>query len=248
MRKFPLISASILALVTFAGCDSGNDTGSDDVADTSDDNTDNTDNTEIGTDDDGGCYEQPPECAQFLLCIDAIIPGQGASLEAQYGTDGSCWCGSEADAVACYNTCRDEIEKGKDNFPTVKYCHENWCELDELNLEEPYGPINGGSCDPYLGADGETMVPQYPVMNPFGVAGSFCTPECSGIANACPEHTQTSATGTCYLIQNNQELCISRCYVNSEAIGGTQCQCGATCQPQGAPDGEGNMRGICTFE
>ena len=69
-----------------------------------------------------------------------------------------------------------------------------------------------------------------------------------GLGNFCPNHDQTTAVGTCYIVLGDTNYCISRCYVDSEVIGGTQCQCGATCQPYGGPDGEGNMRGLCTFE
>ena len=42
--------------------------------------------------------------------------------------------------------------------------------------------------------------------------------------------------------------CASRCYVDPEFHGGHQCACGATCQPHGSQDGEGQLRGLCTFE
>jgi hypothetical protein len=81
-----------------------------------------------------------------------------------------------------------------------------------------------------------------------GVPGGFCSPPCTGVANSCPEHTQTAAAGTCGLNLGGEDHCFSRCWVDPNVIGGTQCQCGATCQPSGGPDGEGNLRGICTFE
>jgi hypothetical protein len=71
---------------------------------------------------------------------------------------------------------------------------------------------------------------------------------CMGLSNICPHHTQTTAIGTCHLSVGQDNYCVSRCVVDSNIFGGAQCQCGATCQPEGAPDGEGNLRGICTFE
>jgi hypothetical protein len=44
----------------------------------------------------------------------------------------------------------------------------------------------------------------------------------------CPESSQTSAQGTCYIQVAGVDHCVSRCRVD--------------------PDGEGNMRGLCTFE
>jgi hypothetical protein len=104
--------------------------------------------------------------------------------------------------------------------------------------------VSNNSCPAWNGAS------QLPVVNPFGLPGSVCAPACSGIAQSCPNHSQTAAPGTCYLAVGGTNYCVSRCYVDSAVIfpGSAQCQCGATCQPHGPSDGEGNLRGICTFE
>lgn len=252
MRKFPLLSASFLALTMIAGCPS------DDGGDDSTSNADSTAGDENGENDNGEndngsegseCFEAPELeiCERFIACLDQIAPGQGASQVDKYGPDGSCWCNStEEEALECLSTCQEEIAKALVNFPTANACHESYCTLDELDPAQPYGLPEGGSCADFdwNGAP----YPQIEIANPLGVPGTFCSPACSGIANACPDSSQTSAEGTCFIAQGDTNYCISRCYVDSTVIGGTQCQCGATCQPYGGPDGEGNMRGICTFE
>ncbi len=245
MRKFPLnlptILAQALGLTLSLGlvaCD-GDDGSSDTVADS----TDSTGDGDGDSSGDGGeCVDAPEECLRFVNCIGEIVPSQRETVESEYGVDGSCWCGSVDEINNCYATCVDQLNTAIKNNPTVSACHEKSCTLEELDPAEPYGPIIDGSCPDWNGN------PQVPMEMPFGVPGGFCSPACSGIAQSCPEHNQTAADGTCYLSLGDTSYCVSRCWVDPTVIGGTQCQCGATCQPQGGPDGEGNLRGICTFE
>lgn len=253
MRKFPLITVSILGLALGLSVTACGDTAADDsmtMGDTMSSGGDG-DGDPSGdgdpTGNTGECYDQPAECALFVECIAALVPGQLEGVEAQYGAEGSCWCGTEAQAQECFVTCVTEVDKAVATSPTEPACHENKCSLEELDPDQPYGPVENGSCSPYIGPMGDPIA-QMAFMNPFGIAGSFCSPKCSGLANACPEHTQTSADGQCYITVGEDGYCVSRCYVDPNVLGGTQCQCGARCQPTGAPDGDGNMRGICTFE
>jgi hypothetical protein len=194
------------------------------------------------------CFNQPPICDRFIRCIGALVPSQLATVEEQFGPMGSCWCGAtEDEAQACYETCVEQIDNALATEPTEQACHEEVCGIEELDPDQPYGPIENGACAPYLSEQGEP-IEQTPFMGPLGLPGGFCAPACSGLANYCPESSQTSAQGTCYLQAGGELYCVSYCYVDSEVVGGHQCQCGATCQPYGGPDGEGNMRGICTFE
>lgn len=256
MRHFSLITLSLLGVLTLAACPAGDDeadtmadttTGPDGDGDGDGDPGDGDGEPGDGDGDTGECFEQPAICAQFVRCVAALAPDSAMTVEEQYGADGSCWCGTDAEANECYNTCISQVADALEGFPTEAECHESVCYLEDLDPTQPYGPIMNGSCPDYTSAQDE-MIPQMPIMNPIGVPGGFCSPQCSGLANYCPEHTQTSAQGTCYLVLGQDNYCITRCYVDSTIVGGTQCQCGATCQPQGAPDGEGNMRGICTFE
>lgn len=256
MRTFKLMTASFLNLALGLALISNvsactDDGGADTNAETSGDGDGDGDGDATGDGDGdptgGECYPQPPECALFLECLGAIAPEQVAAIEGMFGEAGSCWCSGNDQAQDCYRTCVEEVGKAVNTYPTVSACHESKCSLDQLDATQPYGPVMDGSCPDYV-TEQNAMAPQMPVMNPLGVPGNFCSPKCSGLANYCPDHTQTSAAGTCYLQLGEDAHCISRCWVDPTVIGGTQCQCGATCQPQGAPDGEGNMRGICTFE
>jgi hypothetical protein len=253
MRKFPLITATFLGLALLSSLSACQDDGGsgDSMMDTTGDGDGDTGDGDGDATGDGDgdqqCFEQPAVCEQFVRCIGAILPDQYETVEGQYGVNGSCWCDLDNDkAQTCLETCFDQVETAIKNNPTVAACHENYCTIDQLDPEQPYGPVVNGACEPYTGPQGDP-IPQDPIVMPLNQPGSYCAPKCSGLANACPESNQTSAQGTCYLIQNNEEYCASVCYVDPTVIGGTQCQCGATCQPTNA-DGEGNMRGICTFE
>ena len=190
----------------------------------------------------GSCFDAPEPCLRLVDCIGAIAPGQLDAVEAQFGEGGSCWCGTEPEAQECYALCVQQLEVAIDNFPTAQACHESVCSLDELDPTQPYGPAVDGACPEWSGQ------PQLLVDAPFGLPGSLCAPPCSGIAKFCPEHTQTSAQAVCMLDAGDAEYCLPRCYVDPRVIGGTQCPCGATCQPFGPLDSEGNERGVCTFE
>lgn len=245
MRRFSLISITFLGLALsfgLAACD-GDDGNADAAGDSTDTNNGDGDGDNEGDgDDDGGCFNAPEECLRFVRCIGTLVPDQQSTVEGQFGEEGSCWCGTEAEAQDCYKTCVQQLNTAIKNNPTVSACHQNSCALEDLDPTQPYGPIVNGSCAEWNGKA------QTPFQNPFGLPGGYCAPECGGIAKACPEHTQTSAQGTCYATVGDKSYCASRCYVDPTLIGGTQCQCGATCQPHGPADGEGNQRGICTFE
>ena len=190
---------------------------------------------------DGDCFEAPDPCLTFVNCIAALVPSQAELVADQYGEDGSCWCGTDQEAMDCYSTCITELDNALTTNPTEPACHESSCTLAELDPTQPYGPIQAGNCPDHAGQ------PQQPFMNLLGLPGGYCAPPCTDIGD-CPDHPQTSAPGTCYTELENQTYCALRCYVDSTWLGGNQCQCGARCQPEGGQDGEGNLRGICTFE
>lgn len=197
--------------------------------------------SETGGDTGGpGCtFETSPECLRLVSCIGAIAPSQQDALEAMYGENGSCWCGTEAEAMSCNETCVDELATAIEQFPTVSECQDGSCSLDP---SAPYGPVTDGACPDYR------VGPQLPLVEPFDVAGSVCAPECIGVANTCPQHPQTAAEGTCFVAHEGKNYCVARCWVDPAVVDGNQCQCGATCQPYGPLDPDGHARGICTFE
>jgi hypothetical protein len=260
MRKFPLISITFLGLALSFGLVACGDSGDDGMADGTDTNNGDGDQTGDGDGDQTGdgdgdgdpgdgdgepfCYEAPEECLRFIECIGEIVPSQKEMVASDYGEGGSCWCSGEPKAQECYSTCIAQLDAAIDNFPTESACHPKSCKLEDLDPSQPYGPVVNGSCPTWNGNQ------QIPLNSPFGIPGSVCSPPCSGIAQTCHNHNQTVAQGTCYLTVGGTNYCVSRCYVNSVDIfpSGTQCQCGATCQPQGGADAEGNLRGICTFE
>ncbi len=186
-------------------------------------------------------FPAPEECLRLVECIGAVFPDQQDLIEAEYGEDGSCWCETAEQAAACFATCVEQLETANQQFPTVVECHEFSCTLAQLDPNEPYGPPRNGSCPSWNGS------PQLALQNPLGLNGDVCASPCMGISQSCPDHAQTSAAGTCYLSAGNQDYCVSRCWVDPTLFASPQCQCGATCQPHGGFDGEGNLRGACTF-
>lgn len=234
---------SAAALMLFA-CASPSDAGqgADDVDNTDDGAVDTGTETDTGTeaDTDTGadpCFETPPECERFLECFRAVAPEQPEP-------ELDCLCGTEAEAAACKQACIDGLEQAIEARPTEPACHESSCGLGELDPDAPYGPVIDGAC-PLYGPSGSWQIP---VIQPLGLPGHFCAPIHGGIANYCPDPPQTTAEGIGYLWVAPHSLCVSRCWVDPTLYGGNQCQCGARCQPHGNPDGEGNLRGICTFE
>jgi hypothetical protein len=210
--------------------ESGGAAGESDVAAT-DDAGDDTDTS--------GCFPQSAECAQMIECLDVLVPD--ADLD-DFNPEGACWCGSEAEASACHELCVEQLALAVEQHPTLGACHGRACPLDELDTTVPYRPW------PCTGQH-ELEFPSDPADAP--VPGSYCAPICGTgfAAGDCPDHPQTVAEGTCFWIAGDVELCALRCFVDPFLYAsGSQCQCGATCQPYGGNDGDGNARGICTFE
>jgi hypothetical protein len=206
---------------------------------------DETDGDTNGTSDtnDTSCEHEAPEiCLRMVECVGALLPNQRAAAEETYGANGSCWCDTEQTANECSQYCATQVEAALTSYPTEPACQANSCSLAELDPSHPYGPVVNDSCPSWMGID------QRAIHNLFDLPGSVCAPECSGVAQSCPQHPQTAAAGTCYFSLDGVNYCVLRCWVDSTLIGGAQCQCGARCQPHGPVDGEGNQRGVCTFE
>ena len=244
MRKFPLISCTLFGLALSFGvvaCDSGDDgNGSGDGTETNNPTGDGDGDATTTTTGDGdgdptgnGCYPAPEECTRLVECLGVIVPAAQADADAQLGENGSCWCGTEEEALACYDICKTQLDSAVAQNPTVGECHGRYCPLEELDPDQPYGPVVNGACP-------EGSVPQ----SLAGLDGTYCAPPCTGIADLCPGHSQSNGDGTCL----NNGNCALLCYVEPYNQLGTQCQCGATCQPLGQSDGNGNPLGICTFE
>ncbi len=238
LQSFLTLSVLVLtpALVACDGGDddSGDELTTDEASDTqTGDGDGDTMDTGDGDGDTGSCYPQPPECAQMMECFAEILPDVDVS---KYGADGSCWCGTEDEALECYNTCKEQLDLAIEQNPTVGVCHGRYCPLEDLDPNEPYGPADNGCPEGSMALD-------------LPVAGTYCAPECTGLAEFCPEHSQTIADGTCFWGGADVNYCALYCYVDPYVFAsGTQCQCGATCQPYGGADADGNLRGVCTFE
>ena len=192
------------------------------------------------------CVPVPEICQRFLRCVDALVPEQSGPIGELLGEGSECWCdGDPASAAACAQTCTEELDKALEVEPTEVACHASSCAIDEHDDTQPYGPILAGECNLYL--SGADWLEQDPLYEPLGLAGSFCSPSCDGIALVCPDNAQTTAEGSCFIADPEGNQCVSRCFVDSTLHGGNQCPCGATCQPYGTPDGDGHVRGICTY-
>lgn len=243
MRKFSLLSATLLTFalaLTFSLTACTDDAGSDDNS--AGDGDGDGDGGDGDGDGDGDCFAVPEECSQFVECAAEVIPAQAETVANKYGEAGSCWCGtSDEEAQECLDECRTQLDNAIMADSTIRECHGRWCPLEELNDSQAYGPASDGQCPDF---DGDAQV----LISAAALEGSFCSPPCQGIAGTCPQHDQTSAQGSCSLTLGGVDQCALRCYVDPFLIGGTQCHCGAKCRPFGGPDGEGNLRGLCTFD
>ena len=48
---------------------------------------------------------QSEECAQYLTCVDAIMPGASSSFVGSYGENGTCWSTDRRSADNCTAAC-----------------------------------------------------------------------------------------------------------------------------------------------
>jgi hypothetical protein len=173
MRNPPLMTLTFLGLalsLSVAACDDKDDadTMGDGDSETGDGDGDTGDGDPgDGDGDTGECYNQPPECEVFVRCIGALVPSQLEGVEQMYGAEGSCWCGTEDAAQGCYATCLSEVAKALESSPTESQCHDSVCGIEDLDPDQPYGPIMGGACTPYISEQGEP-IDQVPFMNPIG--------------------------------------------------------------------------------
>ena len=106
---------------------------------------------------------------------------------------------------------------------------------------QPYSPVQAGACTPF---DGQ---PRFAFVDPAGLLGNYCAPACLGVAQTCPDVAGTSAEGKCFFVKDGTQHCAAWCRIDAPA-GSAQCPCGATCQPYGPPDDDGNLRGVCLFK
>lgn len=90
--------------------------------DTGEADTTGADTTGADTTGEPQCLPVPEECWVFIDCIAAIVPSQSEVIEDQYGEGGACWCGTEEEALVCFETCITEVEKANEMFPDEPAC------------------------------------------------------------------------------------------------------------------------------
>jgi hypothetical protein len=56
-----------------------------------------------------GCRPQSAECKKYLECVAALDPESEKTLEARYGSEGTCWTSSDIDSVNCTNACKSGL-------------------------------------------------------------------------------------------------------------------------------------------
>jgi hypothetical protein len=194
--------------------------------------SDTTGGDESSSDTADGCIAQPEQCHRMIECLDTAYPGLDLS---EFEVDGACWCGGMEEAEDCLEVCLSQLDTVVTQYPTISECHGRYCPLEELNIDEPYGPSPcGAELTELLG---------------LPVPGGYCAPDCDEVTQTCPGHSQTTAQGTCMFTGNPNNLCALRCYVDPYLFTlGNQCHCGAICRPYGGVDGDGHARGICTYD
>lgn len=75
--------------------------------------------TTTGPDSGDECWEQPTVCADLIECLAVVLPDEDVSSIAP---GGSCWCGTEAEAMACLQLCIDQANAAAAAYPNVEAC------------------------------------------------------------------------------------------------------------------------------
>jgi hypothetical protein len=185
-------------------------------------------------DGDGDGFFGGSACPRMLECFAEVLPGQYDAAYEQYGPDSDCWADYDA-AIVCHEFCEIQADNAAYANPGIGECHGHYCPLEELTPDLPYSPISDG-------CDGDEIE-----LSPQGFQGSFCSPPCGGLAEVCPGHQDTIATGSCLFGDDNQGYCALLCTYEVDPLWGIQCPCGAVCESLGQEDGNGNTMGICTY-
>jgi hypothetical protein len=89
--------------------------------------------------------EQDAACADYLDCLAAVDPSTLASVQATYGTDGTCWA-DEATAGTCVTACGTGLSQMHDDFPEEAACDDG----SPLNA----GDLEGDWTFETVGSDG----------------------------------------------------------------------------------------------
>ncbi len=68
-------------------------------------------------------HDPSAECLRLIACVDKLVPGSGAAMNASYGPSGACWKSSEA-ADACTRACDQALVglSANPSFDTTPEC------------------------------------------------------------------------------------------------------------------------------
>jgi len=124
----------------------------------------------------GDATEQTPECEVYLACLGALMSPDAVELLATYGSQGTCWQGTAAEAEPCTQECISRVEE-----LSREHLDEPACQPAPTDPTE--GPIPFG---PYI--DCAELPPPGPTVapEPLGVLEFptyACNPRQSGSSN-----------------------------------------------------------------
>lgn len=120
--------------------------------------------------------DQAPECAAYIECLGAVMPPDAVESLGTYGSQGTCWQGTAAEAELCAQECGTRIDE-----LSQQHVNEPACQPAPTDPTE--GPVPVG-----LKIDCAELPPAGPTVapDPQGVLGFptyACNPRTSGNAN-----------------------------------------------------------------
>ena len=145
-------------------------------------------------------------CERYLACISVVAPGELPTAQMGFGSNGTCWEGSESDAQLCLDACMAGLEDFNEVFPEEKKC--GLCqEHSECNMAA--GELcHLGKCEVTTCGDGIVQADEICDSQPE------CKPSCQG-----PQPCNPMSGHGCQKL--NSEVCFPR----SNLQGGVIAEC-----------------------
>lgn len=132
-------------------------------------------------------------CVGYLACISVVAPGDLPAAQMGFGSNGTCWQGSESEAQLCLDACMAGLEDFNEVFPEEKKC--GLCqEHSECNMAA--GELcHLGKCEVTTCGDG--------IVQPEEICDSQpeCKPSCQGLQPCNPisgHGCQESGSEVCF--------------------------------------------------
>ena len=159
-------------------------------------------------------------CERYLACISVVAPGELPTAQMGFGSDGTCWQGSESDAQLCLDACMAGLEDFNEVFPEEKKC--GLCqEHSECNMAA--GELcHLGKCEVTTCGDGIVQAEEICDSQPN------CKPTCQGPqpCNPMSDHGRQNYKG-CFPQWDLHEEVVAQCLDMLDSLVAEDGPCGS---------------------